>query len=68
MQVINLITQREDKSKKKKRDAPYSGFKTQFFVINIPQTSERTKTLSLSNNNNEAEGRKAFKMYLSPMV
>lgn len=41
---------------------------TQLFVINIPQTSEGTKTLSLSNNNNNAEGKKAFKTYLSPMV
>lgn len=46
MQVINLITQRKDENKKK-RDVPYSGFKTQsFFSINIPQISERTKILS----------------------
>lgn len=33
---------------RKKRYAPYSGFKTQSFVINIPQTSERMHILSWS--------------------
>lgn len=38
MQVINLITQsaKMKAREKKKRYAPYSGFKTQSFVINIP--------------------------------
>lgn len=51
MQVINLITQSKDESKKKNKYAPYSGFKTQSFVTNIPQTSERTYILSLSKKN-----------------
>lgn len=56
MQIINFITQSKDESKKKKKSlAPCPGFKTQSFIINIPQTSERIHILSWSNEKKKKE-------------